>query len=635
MSKQSVTDTLEPTVSLHVEVCRVRASTSPLSFTYDANERLSRIRAPGLDTAYDYFENGLTKSITTTKAGSTDPVASFTYDYDKGDMPSSQTSYIESNPAATQTTYAYDKAARLTGASSDLEALSYSYDASGNMASKTQGAQTTTYSYNSANQLQADSEENSYTYDPTGNLTSITGGTRPATSYTYDSEGRMTGAAVGQAQASYSYDPLGRMAMRTQGSASELFISRGTGYDPLSITGSSGMTSYLSSPDGSAKLASVSGEGTFNTLGTDIHGDVVFSADATGAITGSSLYSPYGVKSLSSGSQGALGFQGQYTDSLTGLVGMGLRNYDPTLGRFQTPDPKAPETVDPMSYDTYAYANDAPVARVDLMGTSVFSWINDHIVKPIEHAVVKACEWVYDNVLQPIGHAIAAGVTAVVRTVSEVAQEAYHAAVNSVRAVARTTRSIGAKIGRAMVHAAKTVGRAVARGAQAVGHAVAVGAKSAWNFAKKTGNMLASVTSMEAIGAAFSRIVKSGWEWACRNKGLILATIGAVVGALSLGVGLGVFAIEIGALSFSSASLGIISAAFSVTGTFVAEQQITDKWADYKLSDADKYVYTAKNRVIGYASAIPFVGLLFYPGQAFLQYAVDNRHIEADDPSQY
>jgi RHS repeat-associated protein len=449
MSKQSVTDTLEPTVSLHVEVCRVRASTSPLSFTYDANERLSRIRAPGLDTAYDYFENGLTKSITTTKAGSTDPVASFTYDYDKGDMPSSQTSYIESNPAATQTTYAYDKAARLIGASSNLEALSYSYDASGNMASKTQGAQTTTYSYNSANQLQADSEENSYTYDPTGNLTSITGGTRPATSYTYDSEGRMTGAAVGQAQASYSYDPLGRMAMRTQGSASELFISRGTGYDPLSITGSSGMTSYLSSPDGSAKLASVSGEGTFNTLGTDIHGDVVFSADATGAITGSSLYSPYGVKSLSSGSQGALGFQGQYTDSLTGLVGMGLRNYDPTLGRFQTPDPKAPETVDPMSYDTYAYANDAPVARVDLMGTSSqeghYDWWN-----PWDWG-----RWVYDNAIQPIGEFI----VDIGRAAYEVARATYQKAVNAVKAIARTTRNIGAKIGRAMRTAVKTAGR--------------------------------------------------------------------------------------------------------------------------------------------------------------------------------
>jgi hypothetical protein len=77
------------------------------------------------------------------------------------------------------------------------------------------------------------------------------------------------------------------------------------------------------------------------------------------------------------------------------------------------------------------------------------------------------------------------------RAAYEVARATYQKAVNAVKAIARTTRNIGAKIGRAMVHAARTVGRAVVRGAT------------------------------------------SAWQWACRNKKAIIIT--AVVTALVVG----------------------------------------------------------------------------------------------------
>ncbi|MHB8895781.1 MAG: hypothetical protein ACYC99_11480, partial [Candidatus Geothermincolia bacterium] len=120
-------------------------------------------------------------------------------------------------------------------------------------------------------------------------------------------------------------------------------------------------------------------------------------------------------------------------------------NYDPSLGRFNTPDPKAPEVADPMSFDTYLYCNDAALGRVDLMGTN-----------SISDFFSGAWNCFYEYVLQPIGRFV----SNVVSATASAAQAVLRTAVNALKTIARTTRSIATKIGKAMASAAKWVGRA-------------------------------------------------------------------------------------------------------------------------------------------------------------------------------
>ncbi|MHB8893791.1 MAG: RHS repeat domain-containing protein, partial [Candidatus Geothermincolia bacterium] len=520
---------------------------------------------------------------------------------------------------------------------SSVQSQAYTYDASGNMESKTVGDQpdaaTTTYAYDASNRLLSDSGGNTYAYDASGNLTGVSGGLRAATTYAYDAEGRMTGATVGQETASYTYDALGRMTKREAGGSSELFALKATGYEPLSITGSAGPTSYLYTPDGSRPLSSVSPEGTASTLGTDIHLDVVFTADSGGNLTSGTLYSPSGEKVASTGTQGALGYQGDYTDGTTGLVSMGLRNYDPSLGRFNTPDPKAPEVADPMSFDTYLYCNDAALGRVDLMGTrSVFDLLYDYVLQPIGHAVVTAVKWVYNEVVQPIVKTIVSVAKEVVKTATQVAQEVYRKAVNAVKVVARTARNIGAKIGRTMVSAAKAVGRGVVTLARKADHAIQ-------KLAKGAGSVFGAMTNLEAIGRGITRMLKSGWEWACRNKVMILTTIAVLVAIAAIVVPplmvhgfLAVPAIlgEGATIASVGTTLTLSSMAISAGTTYIGDQEIVGKWRQGEIGSEEKHIRRGQNAYLGILSMIPVVGPLVFPGQIAVRHDMDVNRIDPE-----
>ncbi|WEH30586.1 RHS repeat-associated core domain-containing protein [Streptomyces sp. AM 3-1-1] len=60
---------------------------------------------------------------------------------------------------------------------------------------------------------------------------------------------------------------------------------------------------------------------------------------------------------------GTRGFVGG-TDDPTGLVHLGAREYDPTLGRFLSVDPVIDET-DPAQMNAYSYAHNNPITQAD------------------------------------------------------------------------------------------------------------------------------------------------------------------------------------------------------------------------------------------------------------------------------
>ncbi|KGN35045.1 hypothetical protein N802_02080 [Knoellia sinensis KCTC 19936] len=64
---------------------------------------------------------------------------------------------------------------------------------------------------------------------------------------------------------------------------------------------------------------------------------------------------------------GFLGATGATTDATSGLVHLGAREYDPTLGRFLSVDPVMALT-DPQQWNAYGYANNNPVTNSDPTG---------------------------------------------------------------------------------------------------------------------------------------------------------------------------------------------------------------------------------------------------------------------------
>ncbi len=99
--------------------------------------------------------------------------------------------------------------------------------------------------------------------------------------------------------------------------------------------------------------------------------------DASGAVSHSYTYDPYGVTTETTAS-GAVAnpwrYTGQYQDAATGLYKMGARYYQPELGRWTQPDPSGQEA------NAYLYAGGNPANFIDPSGLSFFSEFKDYVL---------------------------------------------------------------------------------------------------------------------------------------------------------------------------------------------------------------------------------------------------------------
>ncbi|WP_394426178.1 RHS repeat-associated core domain-containing protein [Streptomyces sp. SGAir0957] len=87
--------------------------------------------------------------------------------------------------------------------------------------------------------------------------------------------------------------------------------------------------------------------------------------DASGKRTATYSYGPYGEARTTTGTDQPYRYTGTYLDP-SGLYKMGVRYYDPQLGRFTQPDPSGKES------NLYAYAAGDPTNRIDPNGLSFF-----------------------------------------------------------------------------------------------------------------------------------------------------------------------------------------------------------------------------------------------------------------------
>ena len=116
--------------------------------------------------------------------------------------------------------------------------------------------------------------------------------------------------------------------------------------------------------------------GTLSYLLGDHLGSSSVTTNASGVKTASALYKAFGETRFSSGALGTdYKFTGQRKQAELGLYFYGARWFDPSIGRFISPDTIVPTgTQGTQAWDRYAYVNNNPVRYNDPTGHDITGW---------------------------------------------------------------------------------------------------------------------------------------------------------------------------------------------------------------------------------------------------------------------
>jgi len=316
-------------------------------------------------------------------------LASFDLGYDPASNVTSKVSTVGSNASNATWTYDYDGASRMLqavgkNAAGAATTWDYAYDGAGD---RTRIKQTTnpstvvsdlTTTYDSAGYPTTATdattgESISYTHDNIGDLTKIDSSINSNDwAFTFDAYSRTTCAQQATTCTSGTrvlptYDALDRMVSRVYGSATTNYTYQGLSETLAKAVTGSTTTTYAHTGSGGPL-----GEKTGSTVSYDLldpHGDLVGLVSTGAASQGTTAYDAWGKPLATSGTQSALGYQGDWTDSVTRFVDMGTRLYGPSLGRFSSRDVLFGDSDDPMSLNQFAYGEMSPIAHWDPTGT--------------------------------------------------------------------------------------------------------------------------------------------------------------------------------------------------------------------------------------------------------------------------
>jgi YD repeat-containing protein len=336
-------------------------------YEYDTAGRLSRLTPPtGVPSTFAYERHGLLSGV----SGPIEPrlfyndaaqqyakgfaaptrLGGYNRRYDKAGRPTdvgdigyaATLTYNSDGLIATVTrgpevtSYGYDDAGRVTSTSATnngtpVADATYTWDADGNRTSVAEtGKPIVTATFDQADRLTGTSDGTAYRYDTDGNRTAS-----GDTTYTYGPFGELSAATTPNAAVTYQTDALGRTTGRTSPAGTETI-----GYDGLSNQiaadkqGGNPTVNLLRDRDGNLLAEAPTGTSAA-AVGRDVFGNVVdvqHNDSSTARWTGA--YDPFGKPTSTTGSTPTpMGYQGGYTDSVTGLVGA---DYDPATATNTT-----------------------------------------------------------------------------------------------------------------------------------------------------------------------------------------------------------------------------------------------------------------------------------------------------------
>jgi len=327
-------------------------------FSYNADSGLTAAVFPTGTNEEDTYVYNNADQMTEAKIGKgTETLASLVYARDNNGQV--QRSVGKGLPGKETLEYAYDENNRMAKGAG----ATYGYDAAND---PTTIAGSGTYKYDSASQLET-GPSLKYTYNEVGERTKTIPTTGPATTYGYDQAGNLTSVnrpeegSIPKVEDGYAYNGDGLRASETIG-ATTLYLAWDTA-EQLPLILNDGTDSYIYGP-GNVPVEQVNSEEKPQYLHHDQRGSTRLITGATGTVEGSYTYTPYGgVESHTGTATTALGYDGQYTSSDTGLIYLRARVYDPATAQFLSVDPAVESTHAP-----YSYALDSPLSNGDPTG---------------------------------------------------------------------------------------------------------------------------------------------------------------------------------------------------------------------------------------------------------------------------
>jgi RHS repeat-associated protein len=335
--------------------------------TYNKDNQPTTIALPnGLTQTNTYAHHRLTEAKVSGPSGQVSDLK-YRYDLDRAGTQDDMTALLTQVTAqiegsTTTTNYDYtssvNRLTKVTIVGGDT--YQYTYDLAGNLTKKTVNGTATNYSYNNANQLTQVSGSASRSYDLDGNLLSVGG-----RSYRYNDRGHTVGITPsGASEIPFAYADAGQTERLSAGSTQ--FTDSVLG---LSLQAPGGpVTEFVRNPDTGEALGMHSADGTDYYYLSDRIGTVQALTNSQGDVVSTYSYEPYGkAVGTSSGPSNPIRFQNQFLDAQTGLYKMGLRYYDPPVGRWTQRDPLN-LFQDPRQANRYAFAGDDPVNGTDPSG---------------------------------------------------------------------------------------------------------------------------------------------------------------------------------------------------------------------------------------------------------------------------
>ncbi|MBK7923492.1 MAG: hypothetical protein IPJ95_07635 [Gemmatimonadetes bacterium] len=254
--------------------------------------------------------------------------------------------------------FAYDSNGNRTSLTTALGTVSSSYDAQDRLTrSATSGGVVTLYAYGSNGELQTKTDsatgaQTRYQYDALGNLLTVVLPTGDSVEYLIDGQNR-------------------RVGRKLNGAVTHRWLYQNQ-LNPIAELDSTGamVSRFVYGSRGNVPDYLVRG-GAVYRLVTDHLGSVRAVVDtATGAVAQWTAYDAWGNVLADSGAGfQPFGFAGGLTDSATGLVRFGARDYDPAVGRWTAKDPIG---LLPPDLALYAHVGSDPVNRIDPTGLSWF-----------------------------------------------------------------------------------------------------------------------------------------------------------------------------------------------------------------------------------------------------------------------
>ncbi|MBH5403073.1 hypothetical protein HZZ13_35545, partial [Bradyrhizobium sp. CNPSo 4010] len=326
--------------------------------------------------------DALTGRLTSIATGSGGAVQNLSITYDKRGNPLSRS---DANTNLSET-FTYDGLNRLLSSTVNLTptplSKTFSYDPIGNLLSKSDVG---SYTYPAAGQAQphavtsisAGLISTTFTYDLNGNQTSGLGRTIAWTSYN-----KPASITQGTRTISFVDDTEHQRFKQVTPEGTKLYLSAFGVSAEVSNPGTSSQiwTDYLSVGDAMVGMRTV--QAASETIATryfhsDHLGSIAVITNEAGAVVERLSYDAWGKRRNPDGtddttgsitSQSSRGFTGEEQLSVSGLVHLNGRVYDPIVARMTSADPTIPRPLSTQGWNRYSYASNRPVRNVDTSG---------------------------------------------------------------------------------------------------------------------------------------------------------------------------------------------------------------------------------------------------------------------------